>query len=100
MFTRDLFQVGDKKFHKVLVVLEARKTEDSIEDKPSLILMLKNGHCVALGGNSPVITYFPDWLSLSFFSGCSLDDYEASDPSDYELPEEWDTGELPLGPLG
>ncbi len=100
MFTRDLFQLGQKKSHKVLVVLELKEPEPLVEVRPALILMLENGHCVALGGNSPIVTYFPDWMSLAYFTDSSLDHYDANNPSEYELPDKWDTSELPLGPFG
>ena len=84
---------------KVVVVLELRDREEFGETKPALVLMLENGHCVALVGPSPIITYYPDWSGLQFFTGATLPLYEASDPADYELPDEWDTGSTPLGPV-
>ena len=103
MLSGALFQES-KKAQKVVVVLELKpdhpKRSRPDDSRPNLILMLSNGHCVALGGNSPIVTFFPSWMSLAFFTEASLDNYEFSDPSEFELPEEWDTSQLPLGPFG
>ena len=98
MFVKRTFVAQGQKPSKVLVILELRNKEEWGDTRPSLVLMLQNGHCVVLGGSSPLITYFPDWSGVAFFNDVKLDDYDANDPADYELPDEWDTNELPLGP--
>lgn len=85
---------------KVLVVLELKDPENYSERRHALILMLENGHCVAMGGPSPIITYYPNWAGIEFFTNVKLDDYDANDPSEYEIPQEWDTGSTPMGPMG
>ena len=81
---------------KVAVVLELGDREDG--KQPAIVLMLEGGECVVLGGDSPIVRYFPDWSAVAYFSNTTLDEYAASHPSEYQLPDEWDTSELPLGP--
>ena len=96
MFVKKNF-LGGENFSKVLVILQLKDPEPWSETRPALVLMLENGHCVCMGENSPIITYFPGWSALAFFKNTSLDEYEAKDPSDCQLPEEWNTEATPLG---
>ena len=90
---------GKHEVVKVVVVLEVMEMREC-DSRPALVLMLEGGRCVALGGRSPMVTFYPDWSGLEHFTGAALDEYEMSDPAEYQLPEEWTLdGSTPLGGL-
>ena len=98
MFVKKQLFFGGQNSSRVLVVLELKYPKRWAERRHMLVLMLENGHCVVLGSPSPIVMYYPSWAGIEFFTGTTLDEYDANHPEAYELPEEWNTEEVPLGP--
>lgn len=69
--------------------------DESHQDAPVIIFLLKDGGCVT-SGRSPFIQYYPSWLIMSWFTGANLDDYSAHP----QTIDHWDIHSTRYGPIG